>query len=68
LFYWGNTGKRAVLYVNTKKEFCSFGEQIPAASLQNIVNHFSILCDKTIGGRCIGDILVFSKKKIDGKM
>jgi hypothetical protein len=38
-----------------KKEACAYRDQFPAACLQNIANQFSLLWDKHISRRCIGN-------------
>jgi len=40
-----------------KKEVCSYRDQFRAEFLQNTANHFSLLRDKHISQRCIGDTL-----------
>jgi len=40
-----------------KREVCAYREQFPAEFLQNTANQFSLLRNKHISQRCIGDTL-----------
>lgn len=46
-----------MLSVSEKRDVCAYKEQYPGASQQNIANYFSVLWDKPISRRCVGDIL-----------